>query len=201
MSKKKVMRNGHRPAAPVSWGHHGGGWIEIVVGSMFSGKTQELIRRLRLAQIARQKVQVFNSALDIRYAKDHIVSHDLAKTPSIAVAKAKDIHDRLDADTQVVGIDEVQFFDEGIISVCERLADEGRRGIGAGLDQDLRGEPFEGTARLMALSEFVTKNLAICMLCGNPANRSQRLSGGKKVVEVGAADKYEARCRRCFKRS
>ena len=201
MSKKKVMRNGHRPAAPVSWGHHGGGWIEIVVGSMFSGKTQELIRRLRLAQIARQKVQVFNSALDIRYAKDHIVSHDLAKTPSIAVAKAKDIHDRLDADTQVVGIDEVQFFDEGIISVCERLADEGRRVIVAGLDQDFRGEPFEVTARLMALSEFVTKNLAICMLCGNPANRSQRLSGGKKVVEVGAADKYEARCRRCFKRS
>jgi thymidine kinase len=202
MSKKaKVMRNGHRPAAPVSWGHHGGGWIEIVVGSMFSGKTQELIRRLRLAQIARQKVQVFNSALDIRYAKDHIVSHDLVKTPSIAVAKAKDIHDRLDPDTQVVGIDEVQFFDEGIVEVCEKLADEGRRVIVAGLDQDFRAKPFEVTARLMALSEFVTKNLAICMLCGNPANRSQRLSGGKKVVEVGAADKYEARCRRCFKRS
>ena len=199
-AKTKVMKNGHRPAAPVSWGHHGGGWIEIVVGSMFSGKTQELIRRLRLAQIARQKVQVFNSALDIRYAKNHIVSHDLAKTPSIAVAKAKDILEKVSGDTQVVGIDEVQFFDADIIAVCEKLADEGRRVIVAGLDQDFRGEPFEVTARLMALSEFVTKNLAICMLCGNPANRSQRLSASKKVLEVGAADKYEARCRRCFKR-
>ncbi len=195
--KSKV--NGHRPAAPMSWSH--GGWMEIVVGSMFSGKTQELIRRLRLAQIARQKVQVFNSALDVRYAKDHIVSHDLVKTPSIAVAKAKDILKRISSDTQVVGIDEVQFFDADIVSVCERLAGEGRRVIVAGLDQDFRGEPFENTARLMALSEFVTKNLAICMLCGNPANRSQRLSGGRKVVEVGASDKYEARCRRCFKRS
>ena len=100
----------------------------------------------------------------------------------------------------MVGIDEVQFFDADIIAVCEKLAGEGRRVIVAGLDQDFRGEPFETTARLMALSEFVTKNLAICMLCGNPANRSQRLSGGRKVVEVGAADKYEARCRRCFKR-
>lgn len=198
--KKEVVRNGHRPAAPVSWGHHGGGWIEAVVGSMFSGKTQELIRRLRLAQIARQKVQVFNSALDERYAKDHIVSHDLHKTPAIAVAKAKDILTKVDLDTQVVGIDEVQFFDEGIFEVCEALADQGRRVIVAGLDQDFRGEPFPVTCRLMGVAEFVTKNLAICTLCGNPANRSQRLSGGKKVVEVGAADKYEARCRRCFKR-
>ncbi|MDO8757481.1 MAG: thymidine kinase, partial [Elusimicrobiota bacterium] len=108
---------------------------------------------------------------------------------------------KIDSDTQVVGIDEVQFFDADIIAVCEKLAGEGRRVIVAGLDQDFRGEPFETTARLMALSEFVTKNLAICMLCGNPANRSQRLSGGRKVVEVGASDKYEARCRRCFKRS
>ena len=196
--KRRAVVNGHRPAAPMSWSH--GGWMEIVVGSMFSGKTQELIRRLRLAQIARQKVQVFNSALDVRYAKDHIVSHDLVKTASIAVSRAKDILVRIDADTQVVGIDEVQFFDADIIAVCEKLAGEGRRVIVAGLDQDFRGEPFETTARLMALSEFVTKNLAICMLCGNPANRSQRLSGGKKVVEVGASDKYEARCRRCFKR-
>lgn len=191
--------NGHRPVAPVAW-HPGGGWIEAVVGSMFSGKTQELIRRLRLAQIARQRVQVFNSALDVRYAKDHIVSHDLNKTPSIAVAKARDILARVSAETQVIGIDEVQFFDEDIIEVCETLADEGRRVIIAGLDQDFRGVPFSVTCRLMGVSEFVTKNLAICTLCGNPANRSQRLSGGKKVVEVGAADKYEARCRRCFKR-
>jgi thymidine kinase len=194
------MKKRPAPLLPATWGHSGGGWIEAVVGSMFSGKTQELIRRLRLAQIARQKVQVFNSALDVRYAKDHIVSHDLNKTASIAVAKAADILDRVDDDTRVVGVDEVQFFDEEIVSVCERLADDGRRVIVAGLDQDFRGEPFAVTSRLMAVAEFVTKNLAICTVCGNPANRSQRLSGGKKVVEVGAADKYEARCRRCFRR-
>jgi|CXWL01.1.fsa_nt_gi thymidine kinase len=196
---KKMQANGHRPVAPVAW-QSGGGWIEAVVGSMFSGKTQELIRRLRLAQIARQRVQVFNSALDVRYAKDHIVSHDLNKTPSIAVAKARDILSKVASNTQVVGIDEVQFFDDEIVDVCEALADQGRRVIVAGLDQDFRGAPFAVTCRLMGVSEFVTKNLAICTLCGNPANRSQRLSGGKKVVEVGAADKYEARCRRCFKR-
>ncbi|MDE2492039.1 MAG: thymidine kinase [Elusimicrobia bacterium] len=197
---KPVVRNGHRPAAPLAWGHTGGGWIEAVVGSMFSGKTQELIRRLRLAQIARQKVQVFNSALDVRYAKDHIVSHDLSRTPSIAVSRARDILKKVAPDAQVVGVDEVQFFDEEIVDVCERLADEGRRVIVAGLDQDFRGVPFPVTCRLMGVAEFVTKNLAICTLCGNPANRSQRLSGGRKVVEVGAADKYEARCRRCFRR-
>ncbi len=200
MSKARVAPNGHGPAAPVSWGRAGGGWIEAVVGSMFSGKTQELIRRLRLASIARQKVQVFNSALDVRYAKDHIVSHDLSKTPAIAVAQARDILTRIAPDTQVVGVDEVQFFDEEIVAVCEKLADDGRRVIVAGLDQDFRGEPFPVTSRLMGVAEFVTKNLAICMVCGNPANRSQRLSSGKKVIEVGAADKYEARCRRCFKK-
>jgi len=200
-AKAKLVRNGHRPSAPVSWGHHGGGWIEAVVGSMFSGKTQELIRRLRLASIARQKVQVFNSALDVRYAKDHIVSHDLSKTPSIAVARARDILRKIAADAQVVGVDEVQFFDEEIVDVCEKLAGQGRRVIVAGLDQDFRGVPFPVTCRLMGVAEFVTKNLAICTVCGNPANRSQRLSSGKKVIDVGAADKYEARCRRCFKRS
>ena len=199
--KSKIVRNGHRPAAPVSWGHTGGGWIEAVVGSMFSGKTQELIRRLRLASIARQKVQVFNSALDVRYAKDHIVSHDLSKTPSIAVARSRDILSRVAADTQVVGVDEVQFFDEEIVEVCETLADQGRRVIVAGLDQDFRGVPFSVTSRLMGVAEFVTKNLAICMVCGNPANRSQRLSAGTKVIDVGAADKYEARCRRCFRKN
>jgi len=201
MSRRRpAVGRGLRPAGPMSWSHSGGGWIEAVVGSMFSGKTQELIRRLRLAQIARQKVQVFNSALDVRYAKDHIVSHDLHKTPSIAVAKARDILARVGTDTQVVGVDEVQFFDDEIVEVCEALADQGRRVIVAGLDQDFRGVPFPVTTRLMGVAEFVTKNLAICTLCGNPANRSQRLTGGRKVVDVGAADKYEARCRRCFKR-
>ena len=200
MSKKSVVRNVHRPVAPVSWGHSGGGWIEAVVGSMFSGKTQELIRRLRLATIARQKVQVFNHALDTRYAKDHIVSHDSSKTPSQAVAKAKDILELIEPETQVVGIDEVQFFDEGVIEVCETLADQGRRVLVAGLDQDYRGVPFPVTSRLMGVAEFVTKNLAICSVCGSPANRSQRLSTNKKLIEVGTGDKYEARCRACFRR-
>ena len=199
MKTRRPLANGHRPAAPLHWGQ-AGGWIEAVVGSMFSGKTQELIRRLRLSTIARQKVQVFNSALDTRYAKDHIVSHDLAKTPCQATARAKDILSIVEHDTQVVGIDEVQFFDDGIVAVCEELADQGRRVIVAGLDQDFRGVPFSVTAQIMAVAEFVTKNLAICSVCGSPANRSQRLSISKKLIEVGTQDKYEARCRRCFKR-
>jgi len=197
--KRGPAKVGHRPAAPLHWGQ-AGGWIEAVVGSMFSGKTQELIRRLRLATIARQKVQVFNHALDTRYSRDHIVSHDASKVPSRAVAKAKDILDLVDPETQVVGIDEVQFFDDGVIEVCETLADQGRRVIVAGLDQDYRGVPFPVTSRLMGVAEFVTKNLAICSVCGNPANRSQRLSNTKKLIEVGTGDKYEARCRVCFRR-
>jgi thymidine kinase len=197
--KRARTRLSHRPAAPLHWGQ-AGGWIEAVVGSMFSGKTQELIRRLRLCSIARQKVQVFNHALDTRYAKDHIVSHDASKTPSRAVAKAKDILDLIEPETQVVGIDEVQFFDDAIIGVCETLADQGRRVIVAGLDQDYRGSPFPVTAQLMGVAEFVTKNLAICSVCGSPANRSQRLSNTKKLIEVGTGDKYEARCRACFRR-
>ena len=196
---KNKQKKVPRPAAPLHWGQ-AGGWIEAVVGSMFSGKTQELIRRLRLAAIARQKVQVFSHALDARYAKDHIVSHDLTQVPSRAVAKAADILDLVEPDAQVVGVDEVQFFDEGIVDVCETLADQGRRVIVAGLDQDYRGVPFPVTCRLMGVAEFVTKNLAVCSVCGSPANRSQRLSSAKKLIEVGAGDKYEARCRSCFRR-
>lgn len=176
------------------------GWIELIAGSMFSGKTQELIRRLRLAAIAKQKVQVFSSVLDDRYAKDHIVSHDKSQIACQALKKSSEVLALVKPDTQVVGIDEVQFFDEGIIRVCETLADQGRRVIVAGLDQDFRGEPFLVTAHLMGLSEFVTKNLAICSVCGNFANRTQRTSVSKKLIEVGALDKYEARCRKCFKR-
>ncbi len=176
------------------------GWIEIIVGSMFSGKTQELIRRLRLADIAKQKVQVFSSVLDDRYAKDHIVSHDKHKIPCLALKKASEVLKSVKPETQVVGIDEVQFFDDKIVEACESLADKGLRVIVAGLDQDFRGEPFMVTARLMSLSEFVTKNLAICSVCGNFANRTQRTSISKKLIEVGALDKYEARCRSCFQR-
>ncbi|MDE2290956.1 MAG: thymidine kinase, partial [Elusimicrobia bacterium] len=161
---------------------------------------QELIRRLRLATIARQKVQVFNSALDVRYGRNHIISHDKWKIPCRPVRSAREIMDMVSPDTQVVGIDEVHFFDPPVVEVCEALADSGRRVIVAGLDQDYKGQPFEITARLMAVAEFVTKNLAICVVCGNPANRSQRLSHTRKRISVGAADKYEARCRRCFKK-
>ena len=196
---RKKVKSANPPAAPIHWGPTGG-WIEAVVGSMFSGKTQELIRRLRLASIARQKVQVFNHGLDTRYDKDHIVSHDMAKVPSRSVSRARDILGLIEPDTQIVGIDEVQFFDEGIVEVCETLADQGRRVIVAGLDQDYRGVPFPVTCRIMGVAEFVTKNLAVCSVCGNPANRSQRLSSTKKLIEVGTADKYEARCRACFKR-
>ena len=199
--KRGPAKVGHRPAAPLHWGQ-AGGWIEAVVGSMFSGKTQELIRRLRLAAIARQKVQVFNHALDTRYAKDHIVSHDASKIPSRSVAKAKDILELIEPETQVVGIDEVGRgpLAGPVVAVCEALADQGRRVIVAGLDQDYRGVPFPVTSQLMGVAEFVTKNLAICSVCGSPANRSQRLSNTKKLIEVGTGDKYEARCRACFRR-
>ncbi len=174
------------------------GWIEVVAGSMFSGKTQELIRRLRLANIARQKVQVFNSHLDVRYGKEHLVSHDKSMLPSRPIKVAKDILKAVDRDTQVVGIDEAHFFTEDIVAVCQKLANSGKRVIVAGLDQDYRGEPFANMARLISVSEFVTKNLAICMVCGNPAHFSQRLTGSAKRIVVGSGDKYEARCRKCF---
>ena len=176
---------------------HGSGWIEVVCGSMFAGKTQELIRRLRLAAIARQKVQVFKHKLDARYAKEDLVSHDQLRIPSVPVARAQQILDKLRPNTQVVGVDEVHFFDGKIVSACRRMADEGRRVIVAGLDCDWRGKPFEPMARLMASAEYVTKNLAVCTVCGGPASRTQRVGEGKKRIDVGHSDKYEARCRRC----
>ncbi|MBP5287333.1 MAG: thymidine kinase [Elusimicrobiales bacterium] len=175
------------------------GWIEVVCGSMFSGKTQELIRRLKLAIIARQKVQVFNSHLDTRYASEKIVSHDKNALEAQPVEKAEDILPLVNSDTKVVGIDEAHFFGSGIVDVAQKLADSGKRVIVAGLDQDFRGEPFDNMARLMAVAEYVTKNLAICMVCGNPAHYSQRLTSSGNRIEVGAGDKYEARCRKCFK--
>lgn len=177
----------------------GTGWIEVICGSMFAGKTQELIRRLRLATIAKQKVQVFKHALDNRYERDFVVSHDKVKIPSRGVKPAQDILKLVKPDTEVVGIDEAHFFSNEIVGVCEALADSGRRVIVAGLDQDYRGVPFEAVAKLLAVAEYVTKNLAICVICGNPANRNQRVTKGKKRIDVGSTDKYEARCRRCFK--
>ena len=177
----------------------GSGWIEVICGSMFAGKTQELIRRLRLAAIARQKVQVFKHKLDARYSREDLVSHDQLRIPSVPVARASQIPERIRLNTQVVGIDEAHFFDGKIVSICQTLADRGLRVIVAGLDQDYRLKPFESMARLMAVAEYVTKNLAICLVCGGPAGRSQRVSEGRKRIDVGHADKYEARCRRCFR--
>ncbi len=174
------------------------GWIEVIVGSMFSGKSEELIRRVRRAQIARQRVQIFKPRIDARYSADEIVSHSDMKMPSQVVGAAREILERVAEDTEVVGIDEGQFFDASLVEVANRLANQGRRVIVAGLDQDYRGRPFEPMPQLMAVAEYVDKTLAICMRCGAPANRSQRLVAAQDRVVVGGADQYEARCRRCF---
>ena len=173
------------------------GWIEVITGSMFSGKTEELIRRVRRTQYARQKCQVFKPELDNRYEEEYIVSHNQMKVASIRVKKASEILKMVEKDTEVVAIDEVQFFESEIVDICNRLADTGRRVIVAGLDQDYRGLPFGPMPQLLAIAEYVTKNLAICVKCGNPANRTQRLSRDTDTVVVGAIDIYEARCRNC----
>jgi thymidine kinase len=174
------------------------GWIEVIVGSMFSGKSEELIRRLRRAQIARQTVQVFKPAIDTRDAADHIVSHSDMRIASAAVSDSSSLLESVDDDTQVVGIDEGQFFDRDLPRVCGTLADRGMRVIIAGLDQDYLGQPFEPMPQLLAVAEYITKTLAICMVCGSPANRTQRLVPSEDRVLVGTQGMYEARCRRCF---
>ena len=174
------------------------GWIEVVVGSMFSGKSEELIRRLRRAQIARQRVQIFKPAIDVRYANDHIVSHSEMRIASEQVESASELLERVAPKTEVVGIDEGQFFDAELPAVCNRLADLGKRVIVAGLDQDYLGKPFEPMPQLLAIAEYITKTLAICMVCGAPANHTQRLVASGDRVLLGAQGTYEARCRRCF---
>ena len=173
------------------------GWIEVIVGSMFSGKTEELIRRLRRAQIAQQKVAIFKPVVDDRYSVDHLVSHSEQRIPSISVKNASEILKK-SKDAKVVAIDEGQFFGEEIIDVCQQLADQGKRVIVAGLDQDYRGVPFEPMPQIMAVAEYVTKTLAICVKCGNPANKTQRVIEQTDRVLVGAKDVYEARCRNCY---
>lgn len=178
-------------------GTRGTGWIEVIAGSMFSGKTEELIRRIRRAQIAKLKVAVFKPRIDTRYSTDRIVSHSDISIPSIVVDNAKQILE-LAKDAQVVGIDEAQFFDMDLVNVCEQLANEGKRVIVAGLDQDYRGKPFEPMPQLLAIAEYITKTHAICVVCGNPASKTQRkIKAGERIV-LGASDIYEARCRRCF---
>ena len=174
------------------------GWIEVITGSMFSGKSEELIRRLRRAQIARRKVQIFKPAIDSRYSEEHIVSHSEMRMESKLVHSAGEILEGVGADTEVIGIDEGQFFDSSITEVVQALADKGVRVIVAGLDQDYLGRPFEPMPQLMATAEYVDKMLAICMQCGAPANRTQRLVHSTARVVVGGAHAYEARCRRCF---
>jgi len=174
------------------------GWIEVICGSMFSGKTEELIRRLRRAQIARQEVAVFKPALDARYDDEAIVSHDettLATTTPVDTAAQIVL---MAGEADVIGIDEAQFFDVELISVCQELASEGRRLVVTGLDTDYRAEPFDPIPQLMAVAEHVTKLHAVCVVCGAPANHSQRIVPGEERVLVGATEAYEPRCRQCF---
>lgn len=177
------------------------GSIEIICGPMFSGKTEELIRRVRRAQIARQKVRVFKPRIDIRYSAERVHSHNGMHWEATPVERSSEILEQLEANTNVVAIDEVQFFDLGIVAVCEALADRGLRVIVAGLDLDFRGEPFGPMPQLLARAEHVDKLQAICVICGAPASRTQRLINGRPaayddpVILVGAAEVYEARCR------
>ncbi len=180
-----------------------GGWIEVICGSMFSGKTEELIRRVRRARIAKQKVQVFKPALDRRYHAEHVSSHNGVRWEAVPVSSAREILERLEPDTSVVAVDEVQFFDWELSKVCNELADRGLRVILGGLDMDFRGEPFGPMPLLMAEAEEVTKLQAICVVCGAPASRTQRLIDGKPaayddpIILVGGSESYEARCRYC----
>lgn len=173
------------------------GWIEVICGSMFSGKTEELIRRLKRARIARQRVEIFKPALDNRYAETAVVSHDENAIPSIVVDTADQIL-LLAGNARVIGVDEGQFFGAELLQVCQTLARQGRRVLVAGLDQDYRGEPFEPIPQLMAVAEYVTKLHAICVVCGAPANHSQRVVEREDRVLVGAKEAYEPRCRLHF---
>ncbi len=173
------------------------GWIEVVCGSMFSGKTEELIRRLKRAKIAGQEVEIFKPAIDTRYGKDNVVSHDSNSISSRPVHTSKAILE-LSEDVSVVGIDEAQFFDEGLVGVCEELAKRGVRVIVAGLDMDYLGKPFGPIPNLLAVAEYITKVHAICLHCGNLATHSYRLVANKEKVMLGEKDTYEARCRSCY---
>ena len=174
------------------------GWIEIVCGPMFSGKSEELIRRLRRAKIARKRVQVFKPVIDDRYSMDEIVSHADVRLKSEVVSTAKEILTKLDWRTEVIGVDEANFLGQELVEVAQQLADSGKQVIISGLDTDYLGRPFAPIPDLLCLAESITKTLAICMRCGNPAKHTQRLVGGDALIEVGAAGSYEARCRRCF---
>ena len=173
------------------------GWIEVICGSMFSGKTEELIRRLNRSLLAKQRVEIFKPKTDIRFHESDVVSHNENSIRSTAVSFANDIL-LLAGNCQVVGIDEAQFFDDGLVTVCETLANSGKRVIAAGLDMDYEGNPFGNMPHLLAIAEFVTKVHAICMQCGDVASYSYRLVNQKEQVVIGEKNEYEARCRKCF---
>ena len=174
------------------------GWIEVVCGPMFSGKSEELIRRLRRAEIARQRVQIFKPGIDQRYGDGHIVSHSELKIRSESVKNAADVMARVDLRTEIIGVDEAQFLGMEMVEVAVKLADMGKRVIIAGLDTDYLGRPFHPMPELLAIADEITKTLAICVQCGNPAKHTQRLVASEDLIVVGAAGMYEARCRRCF---
>ncbi|MDR4433370.1 thymidine kinase [Bacillus tequilensis] len=177
------------------------GWLELICGSMFSGKSEELIRRVKRATYAKQEVRVFKPVIDNRYSEDAVVSHNGTSMTSYAISSAEDIWDHISESTDVIAVDEVQFFDQDIVEVLSSLADKGYRVIAAGLDMDFRGEPFGVVPDIMAIAESVTKLQAVCSVCGSPASRTQRLIDGKPasyddpVIMVGASESYEARCR------
>jgi len=177
-----------------------GGWIEVIVGSMFSGKTEELIRRLRRAEYARMSTEIFKPAIDTRYSEEDVVSHDEKSIRSTPVESAQNIL-ILASEVDVVGIDEAQFFDPGLVGVCHELANQGARVLVAGLDMDFMGNPFGPIPALMATAEHVTKIHAICMRCGNLANYSHRKTQSKKLVVLGETDEYEPLCRSCFNKA
>ena len=173
------------------------GWIEVITGSMFSGKTEELIRRLKRAQIAQQKVAIFKPELDKRYSEKEIVSHDASSIASIPIKKPEQIFDYAQ-EAEVIGIDEAQFFDDSIVQVCNQLANQGKRVIVAGLDMDYLGNPFGPMPALMAIAEYVTKVHAICIKCGNLAHYSHRITQSDSLIDIGEKDKYEPLCRACY---
>ena len=174
------------------------GWIEVICGPMFSGKTEELIRRLVRAQIAKLRVLIFKPTVDDRYSEDYIVSHNQRKVKSIIIKDPKEIL-KYKNSAEVFGIDEAQFFDNSLLDVCKELANNGSRVVVSGLDKDFKAQPFGSIHMLMVDAEYVSKINAICMVCGDPANFSQRISTEKKQVVIGEIDKYEARCRKCHK--
>lgn len=178
-------------------GRHAG-WIEVICGPMFSGKTEELIRRLRLVQIAKQRVQIFKPLIDNRYEDDHIISHSSQRFVCQPVSSPAEILSSIADSTRVVGIDEAQFFSEEVVDVCQKLAERGLRVIVAGLDQDFRGEPFGPMPRLLAVAESVIKLTAVCVVCGGIASKTQRLIREAATIVVGSGEVYEARCRACF---